>query len=162
MPITFAEPTEPNEVTWAAGRLPTRTYASRSFVMAFGQDAGHQARYVHKVFDEITSQDDDDDWEWEKHVVSTTPGGRKQLEFNVARSAGAVRKIRIQKVPSSGYMDKLEHVLELDREQSTRLIDLVKALDSIPVEGDSTVFVDDQLLRDFFSDPDALGRAYAM
>lgn len=160
MSITFAELPEPNEVTWAAGRLPTRTYASRSFVMAFGQDAGHQARYVHKVFDEVPSQDDDD-WEWEKHVVSTTPGGRKQLELNVARSAGAVRKIRIQKVPTSGNLDRLEQVLELDREQSMRLIDLVKALDSIPVEGDSTVFVDDQLLRDFFSDPDALGRAYA-
>ena len=160
MALTFGQMPEPNEVTWAKGRHPTRTYATRSFVKAFGQDAGHQARYVHKVFDEVT-EEDNDAWEWENHVVATTPGGRKQLEINVARYAGAVRKIRIQKVPTSGSMDKLERVLTLDREQSMRLIDLVKALDSIPIEGDSTIFVDDQLLREFFSDPNALGRAYA-
>jgi hypothetical protein len=128
--------------------------------MSFGRDAGQRARYIHKVFDEEATPDDEN-WEWEKHVVSRTPGGRKQLELNVARAEGVVRKIRIQKVPTSGDLTKLEHILELDREQSTRLIDLIKALDSIPVEGDRTVFVDDQLLRDFFSDPDAMGRAYA-
>lgn len=160
MLITFEELPEPNEVTWANGRLTTRTYASKSFVLAFGQDAGEKARYVHKVFDEAPT-DDDDDWEWTKHVVYTTPGGRKQLELNVARSAGKVRKIRIQKVPTSGDLTKLEQVLELDRDQSTRLIDLIKALDSIPADGDSTVYVDDQVLRDFFSDPGAVSRAYA-
>lgn len=160
MPISFDDFFEPeNEVTWANGRLTTRTYASRSFEMAFGQDAGHNARYVHKVFDEYES-DDDDAWEWTKNVVYVTTGGRKQLQLNIARSAGQVRKIRIQKVPTSGDMTKLEPVLELDREQSTKLIDLIKALDSIPVEGDSTVYVDDQVLRDFFSDPGAMGRAY--
>lgn len=160
MPITFGELPEPNEVTWASGRLTTRTYASRSFDLSFGQDAGQKGRYVHKVFDE-TPTDDDDDWEWTKHVVHTTPGGRKQLELNVARSAGKVRKIRIQKVPTSGDLTKLEPVLELDRDQSTRLIDLIKALDSIPADGDTTVYVDDQMLRDFFSDSSAVARAYA-
>lgn len=160
MPITFEELLEPNEVTWATGRLPTRTYASRSFDMIFGRDAGRRARYIHKVFDESPT-DDDDDWEWTKHVVFTTPGGRKQLELNVARSAGSVRKIRIQKVPTSGDMTKLEKILELDRDQSTRLIDLIRALDSIPVDGDSAVYVDDQVLRDLFADPGAMGRAYS-
>lgn len=128
--------------------------------MSFGQDAGQKARYIHKVFDEVLTEDDDD-WEWTKDVVFTTPGRRKQIEFNVARSAGSVRKIRIQKVPTSGDATKLEPVLELDRDQSTRLIDLIKALDSIPVDGESTVYVDDQVLRDFFSDPGAMGRAYS-
>ncbi|MGD7003838.1 Shedu immune nuclease family protein [Corynebacterium halotolerans] len=151
---------KPNEVTWATGRLTTRTYVSRSFDMTYGQDAGQRARYIHKVFDEAPT-DDNDDWDWTKHVVYKTPGGRKQIELNVARSAGAVRKIRIQKVPTSGDLTKLEPVLELDRDQSTRLIDLIKALDSIPIEGDSTTYVDDQVLCDFFSDPGAMGRAYA-
>ena len=93
MPMTFGDLPEPNEVTWASGRLTTRTYVSRSFDMTFGQDAGQKARYIHKVFDEVHA-DDRDEWEWEKHVVYTTPGGRKQLELNVARSAGSVRKIR--------------------------------------------------------------------
>lgn len=160
MPIAFGMPPEPNEVTWANGRLTTRIYASRSFDMAFGQDAGQKARYIHKVFDEAPT-DDDDEWEWTNCVVFTTPGGRKQIELNVARSAGTVRKIRIQKVPTSGDLTRLEPVLELDRDQSARLIDLIKALDSIPVDGESTVIIDDQLLRDFFSAPDAMGRAYA-
>jgi len=128
--------------------------------MAFGQDAGQKARFVRKVFDEVSTEDDDE-WEWTKTVVSTTPRGRKQIELNVARSAGTVRKIRIQKVPTSGDLTKLEPVLELDRDQSARLIDLIKALDSIPVDGENTVIIDDQLLRDFFSAPDAMGRAYA-
>lgn len=160
MSLTFVEVPEQNEVTWANGRFTTRTYASRSFTMAFGQDAGQKARYIHKVFDEIPSEDDSD-WEWKTDVVYTTPGGRKQIELNVARSAGMVRKIRIQKVPTSGDMTKLEPVLELDRDQSTKLIDLIKALDSIPVDGESTVYVDDQVLRDLFSDPGAMGRAYS-
>ena len=52
-------------------------------------------------------------------------------------------------------------MLTLDRSQSNRFIDLIRALDSIPPEGDSSVRVDDQMLRDIFSDPEALGRAYA-
>lgn len=160
MDINFENLTAPNQVTWAEGRLTTRTYVSKSFDMSFGQDAGHKARYIHKVFDEVSTKDDDS-WDWTKTVVYTTPGGRKQIELNVARSAGAIRKIRIQKVPTSGDLTKLEPVLELDRDQSTRLIDLIKTLDAIPIEGDSTTYVDDQVLRDFFADPEAMGRAYS-
>src|SRR3954449_867384 len=161
MPIqTLSDLPEPNEVTYAEGRLTTRTYASRSFAMQFGRDQGRPARYVHRVFDEVVTEDDDE-WEWTNDVVYTTPGGRKQLELQVAREAGAVRKLRIQKVPTSGDLTRLEPVLELDRDQATRLIEMLKALDSIPIEGDGTVHVDDQLLRDVFADPDAMGQVYA-
>lgn len=159
MPINVDDLPEPNEVDFASRRLPTRTYASKSFEMRFGQDAGHPARYVHRVFDEVMTEDDED-WEWETHVVFETPGGRKQLEVQVARSAGAVRKIRIQKVPTSGDMTKLEPVLELNREQSARLLDTLRALESIPIEGESTVRVDDDLLRQVFEDPNAFGAVY--
>ena len=94
-------------------------------------------------------------------MVYTTPAGRKQLQLQVARSAGAVRKIRIQKVPTSGDLSRLETVLELDREQSARLLDMLRALDSIPVEGDGTVRVDDDLLREVFADPTAMAAVYA-
>ena len=160
MLIPTGELPEPNEVDFAAGRVPTRLYASRSFTMSFGQDQGHPARYVHRVFDEAPT-DDDEEWEWVNHIVFTTPGGRKQLEVQVARSAGAVRKIRIQKVPTSGDMTRLEPVLELNREQSARLLDTLRALDSIPIEGDTTVRVDDDLLRQVFEDPNAFAAAYA-
>jgi AcrR family transcriptional regulator len=161
MPImTFDDLPEPTEVTYAEGRYTTRTYASRSFRMQFGRDDGQPARYVHRVFDEVVTEDNDE-WEWTIDVVYTTPGGRKQLELQVAREAGAVRKLRIQKVPTSGDLTKLEPVLELDRDQATRLIDMLKALDSIPIEGESTVHVDDQLLRDVFADPTAMASVYA-
>lgn len=151
---------EPNEVTWAEGRLTTRTYASRSFATRYGRDEGQPSRYIHRVFDETLTVDDDE-WGWTTEVVSTTPGGRKQLELQVARSAGAVRKLRIQKVPTSGDRTKLEPVLELDRDQASRLIDMLRALEAIPIEGASTVQVDDQLLRDVFADPSAIANVYA-
>ncbi|MEZ5236134.1 MAG: Shedu immune nuclease family protein [Acidimicrobiales bacterium] len=147
-------------MTFALGRLVTRTYATKSFTMAFGQDVGQPSRYIYRVFDEQASGDDDD-WDWTNEVVYTTPGGRKQLQLQVARSAGAVRKIRIQKVPTSGDLSKLETVLELDRDQSSRLLDLLRALDSIPIEGDASVRVDDDLLREVFSDPSAIASVYA-
>lgn len=161
MPIVFEELNPGNEVVWANGRLTDRVYAYRSFSAKWGRDAGHPARYVYKVFDERDDLDADDDWEWTGYVVSTTPGGRKQLRLEVARHAGAVRQILLQRVPTDPAATKMERLLSLDRDQSTRLIDLIKALDSIPADGHESVRVDDQLLRDVFSDPDALGRAYS-
>ncbi|WP_228764920.1 hypothetical protein [Aeromicrobium sp. S22] len=136
MPIlTFGDLPDPNEVTFAERRLTTRTYASRNFLAAFGQDQGHLSRYIYRVFDEVIT-DDDNDWDWTNEVVFTTPGGRKQLQLQVARSAGVVRKLRIQKVPTSGDLARLETVLELNRDQSTRLIDMLRSIDSIPIEGE--------------------------
>lgn len=161
MPIVAGDDaSEPNEVTFATGRLTTRIYVSRSFTTAFGQDKGQPSRYIYKVFDEVVTGDDDQ-WEWTNEVVFTTPGGRKQLQLQVARVAGAVRKLRIQKVPTSGDQTQLETVLELDRDQATRLIDMVRAIDAVPIEGDTTVRVDDQLLRDLFADPAAISSVYA-
>ncbi len=137
---------EPSEVTFAEGRLTTRTYATRSFIAAFGRDVGHPTRYIYRVFDEAQPEQDDEH-EWVKDVVYTTPGARKQLQLQVAREAGAVRKLRIQKVPLVGDLTKLETILELDRDQATRLVDMLRAIDMIPVEGDSSVHVDDQLLE---------------
>lgn len=161
MPINFVALNEPNEVDYAQGRQPDRIYVSRSFIAKFAADAGHPTRYVYKVFDEIDEDGGEDNWEWREYLVDTTHGGRKQLQLQVAREAGAVRQIRIQRVPTNPGATKLETVLTLDRRQSGQLIDLIKALDSIPPDGDSNVRVDDQLLRDIFSDPDTLGRAYA-
>ena len=161
MPIvTFGDLPKPTEVTYAEGRLTTRTYANRSFTMEFGQDQGRPSRYIYRVFDEVVTEDDEE-WEWTSEVVYTTPGGRKQIQLQVAREAGAVRKIRIQKVPTTGDLTRMEPVLELDREQATRLIDMLRAIDVIPVEGESSVHVDDQLLRDVFADPSAIADIYS-
>lgn len=72
-----------------------------------------------------------------------------------------MRKLRIQKVPTSGDLTRLETILELNRNQSTRLIEMLRAIDAIPIEGESSVHVDDQLLRDVFADPTAMASVYA-
>jgi hypothetical protein len=99
MPIVaFADLPEPNDVTYAEGRLTTRTYASKSFTAAFGQDQGHPSRYIYRVFDEVVT-DDDDGWEWTNDVVFTTPGGRKQLQLQVARDFAHQRVAAEQPMP---------------------------------------------------------------
>nr|WP_179535249.1 Shedu immune nuclease family protein [Actinopolyspora biskrensis] len=158
--VSFGESPEANEVTFAEGRLTTRTYVSSSFMTRFSQDEGYPSRYIYRVFDEIPT-DDEDDWDWTSEVVYTTPGGRKQLQLQVARTEGAVRKLKIQKVPTNGDRTRLEKVLELNREQATRLIEMLRAVDGIPVEGGESVRVDDQLLRDIFADPSAVENMYS-
>lgn len=160
----FADPADPfaaNEVTWAQGRLPDRIYVHKSFAldMRNSQDHGEIARYIVKVFDdtprEATASDDREEW-----VIMTTPAGRKQLKLQVAREAGRVREIVLQKVPTDPANTRLETLLTLDREASARLIDLVRALEYIPVEGDKSVRVDHQMLRDLFADPTAMQEIY--
>lgn len=155
----FSDFPEPTEVTYAEGRLPTRTYATRSFRTQFGRDAGSHSRYIYKVFDEAQALVGDN-WEWTNHVISTTPGGRKQIQLHVAREAGTVRKLRIQRVPTSGDRTKLETLLELDRDQSARLIDLLRTIDRVPIEGESMVYVDDQLIHDLRAHPSAIADLY--
>lgn len=153
---------EANDVTWARGRLPDRIYVSRSFAldMRNSQDHGQRARYITKVFDEVPLEAaaavEREEW-----TVMTTPGGRKQLKLQVARESGQVREIVLQKVPSDPASTKLETLLTLDRDASARLIDLVRALDYVPVEGEKSVRVDDQMLRDLFADPAAMQELYA-
>lgn len=147
------------EVDYAQRRLTTRTYVSKSFNTPWGRDKGHPSRYIYKVFDE-RSDDDTESWEWTSEVIFTTPGGRKQVEFHVARESGMVRAIKITKIPATGDRTKLENILELDREQTASLISCLKALDHIPVDGNESVKVDDQLLSDLFSDPESFKEVY--
>lgn len=154
--------TEMTEVDWARARLSRRIYVSKSFPVRFSKDAGHPGRYIYKVFDD--AQDPEQEagaLDWENSVFYTSPGGRKQLQLQVARTSGVVRKIRIQRVPTDPSATKLENILELDRAQSTALIDLIKSLESIPIEGDTSVRVDDRIIREVFADPDTIGRIYA-
>ncbi len=90
-----------------------------------------------------------------------TPGGRRQVKFQVAREAGRIRQIEIEQVKLVGGVPQLEQILRLDRDGARRLIDVVAALQHVPVEGEaSSVRIDDQTLRDFFADPDAMARLY--
>jgi hypothetical protein len=161
----FDEPA-PTEVTYALGRLPERTYVSRTFSLDLrnSQDYGQPARYVSKVFDEVPCTDQvapaNLSIELEETVIMTTPGGRKQVKFQIARETGSVREIQIQKAPTDPNADRMEVLLTLDRAQSRRFIEVVRALDYIPVEDSETVRLDDELLRTIFTDPAALDELY--
>jgi hypothetical protein len=160
-PDAFAPP---NEVTWARGRQPDRTYLSKTFALDLraSRDMGQPARWITKVFDEQpntgTSETEDSELEWTEDVVSSTPAGRKQLKLMVAREFGQVRELRIELVPTSPTSaTKVEQLLKLDREAAGRLIELVQSLPYIPVDGALTsVRLDEQTMRDFFADPDAV------
>ena len=111
--------TPADEVTWALGRFPDRTYIHRSFRLNLPQsrDYGKPARYVVKVFDELEQTpkpgDPSTGFEWTEEVVSATR--RSQLKVQLAREAGEVRELVIQRVTTSGGEARLENVLSLDR-----------------------------------------------
>lgn len=161
----FSLPDPPNEVTWAQGRLPHRTYIARSFTLNLpaSQDHGQPARYVTKVFDESSGEEPSATemaTTREDYIVDISPGGRKQIKLQVVRTAGNVRQLLLQKVPTNPDSVKMETLLDLDREGAGRLIDLVRMLDSVPAEGDTSVRIDDQVLQDFFRDPYAMAALY--
>lgn len=153
--------------TFALGRRPWRTYFSKSFRLGIATSsvAGEWARYVTKVFDEPTDWIDRDDpasdLDWEEERMRVTPGGRRQLKFQIARTAGEVRQIDIEQVRTVQGRPHIERILRLDRDAARRFLDLVEAIKHVPVEGaEGTVRIDDETLRDFFADPEAMRRLY--
>jgi len=154
----FAE--DGDETVFAQGRSPERTYVSRSFPVKHpqSQDFGEPARFICKVFDSADATElvmDGDQW-----VVSETTGGRMQVKLLVAREAGAVKELWIQKVPTAGSSDKVKNLLNLKREPAGVLIELLRNLHLIPVEGGTSARVDDALVRDLFADPESLVKIY--
>jgi hypothetical protein len=156
----YAMSVEPEDVAYARGRRTDRTYLSRSFPLG-----GEWARYVIRVFDEPADWIERDDFrsalEWTEEIMRVTPGGRRQLKFQVARMAGHVRQIDVEQIQTIGGAPHLQRILRLDREAARRFIDLVAALDLVPVVGgERGVRIDDETLREFFADPDAISRLY--
>lgn len=153
------------DADYAALRLTSRTYVSKTFQMQRGtvQDLGQPARYIHRVFDHSVDPQGvvDDDLDWTEHVVQESPGGRVQITLQVARAAGMVRMIQLRKLTMTKAGSTLDNLAEFDRAESSRLVSLFKSLDDIPIEGDTTVLVDDQLVRDLAADPGALQALYA-
>jgi Domain of unknown function (DUF4263) len=155
-----------NDVEYARLRRPERIYASKSFPMGLPQsrDYGQPTRCLRKVFDEPAEFEVFShlpDIEQTRFIVDTTPGGRKQIQIEVTRQAGNIRCIEIQKVPTDPNATELQSILKLDREASERFILFARALEHIPVEGvTETIRVEDQVIRDIFSDPGAVAGLY--
>lgn len=84
-------------------------------------------------------------------------GVRRQIRLLVAKEAGRVKELKIQRVPASG---DVEDILTLNREGAQRLLNMLRLLDNMPVAGDSGVRLDDDLVRDLLSDPVGMRDAY--
>ncbi|SDU11467.1 Shedu immune nuclease family protein [Amycolatopsis keratiniphila] len=148
-----------DETTYAQGRLPSRTYASASFpiLRPNSADNGQPARFVYKVFNpkaETTAELDGEQW-----LVSESPAGRYQVKLLIVREAGNVRELWVQRVPAKGQ-GKVETRLNLRQPEAGRLVELLRTLECIPVDGEQTVRVDDSLVRELFANPESLARIY--
>lgn len=151
-----------DETTYAQGRQPDRTYASRSFPLhrTNSPDDGAPARFVYKVYDPETETETTQGVEGAEWFVASTPQGRYQTKLLVAGEPGNVKELWIQRVPGSGAAGQVKVLLNLVQPELGKLIDLIKSLDSIPVEGAQSVRIDDDLLREILSDPAALRAMY--
>lgn len=154
---------EPTEVVFFDGRLEHRTYLSRSFKNFAGRDRGEPSRFVCKVFEKTNTPEQDLNGQ-EMVEVTDFPANveyrRRQLKVQVVREPGVVREIRIQARRKDPNDTKLDDLVILNREGSNKLIDLIRNLDSIPVSGDTTSRVDDDVLTRILDDQSELQRLY--
>lgn len=152
--------TDDDETMYAQGRLPGRTYVSRSFPLkrTNSTDDGNPARFIYKVFD--PSEETEVEVDGEEWVVSETPAGRYQVKLLVARESGNVKELWVQRVPAPGSGGQVANRFNLKQPEAGRLIELLRNLGAVPIEGDTGVRVDDQLLADIFANPDSVAAMY--
>ena len=163
MPIDWDAILPPEELTdldYATRRLPDRMYLSRSFILRFdtSRDFGQPARYATRVFDLDVPEDAGQEWEWSEMEIYRSPAGRVQVRAMVAREAGTVRQLKIERVTPT----KLEGLLTMDRDRAQAFIDFIRALQYVDAEaGAEGVRLDERLLRDLFQDPTAVSSLYS-
>lgn len=143
---------------YADGRLPERTYVSRSFDLAGAP--GVPARFVTKVFDPEAPEDlepvgDGTDW-----LIRESPKGRVQLKLLVSRQPGHVSHIWIQRITHTSRGATATNVLSLGDQDAARLIELLRNLEYIPISGDERIRVDDALVKELFTSPESLTQLY--
>lgn len=152
------ETREEVEGTYANGRRPDRTYVSRTF-NRFGVP-GNPTRYVWKVFDSESNSEVEvttDGLEW---VVRESPKGRVQIKLLVTQQPGLVGHLWVERITHTARGPRAENVLSLEGEDAIRLVELVRNLDFIPLAGGDSIRVDDALVRQVFSSPEALTQFY--
>jgi hypothetical protein len=154
-------PTETaDETTYAQGRRPDRTYISSSFplVRPGSPDHGQPARFIIKVFD--PESESIIEQEGEAWILKETPKGRYQVKFLVAREAGNIKQISIERVPAAGSGEANRPLLTLTRADIPRFLELIQLVDSTPTEGNSSVRIDDEMVSEILSRPDQLLSLY--
>ena len=158
--VTTDEPVDP-ETYFAQGRVPGRAYASRGFSITHpeSRDFGQPARFAYRVIDDdesTTVKFDGEEW-----IVAEAPGGRHQIKVLIARDAGQIKDIWIQKVPKPDTNGRASTVLNLKREDAMSLAEFFRMIEVMPVDADvAAVRFDDAFIREIFTDPDAARRLY--
>lgn len=148
------------ETMYALRRLPGRTYGSKIFKIAGekSRDYGQPARFIYKVFH--NSQESELELQGDQWLLRETEAGKYQFKLLVAREAGRIKSMWIQRLPGLGHLGRVKTLMCLDREGAAALIDLVRNLENIPIEGATNVRVDDALVRDLFANPSSLASVY--
>ena len=156
----YGLPEEPDETTYAQRRQPGRTYISSHFPLRRNgsPDNGQPARFITKVFDsdpDYTVEQDGEIW-----VLQHGPKQRYQIRFLVARQAGNIKQILIDRVPQANSTGRIETVLTLNRDDIPRFLELVQLVGVTPTLGPSSVRIDDSLLTEILTKPDQLLALY--
>lgn len=149
-----------DETVYAQRRVGSRVYASKSFPLkrTGSSDDGAPSRFICKVFD--PESETMIDWEVDEWMIRESPTGRYQIKLLVARDAGNVKELWIQRVPGAGHSGSTKVLLNLKQPEISKLLDLIKLIEVFPVEGDTTVRFDDSLIHELLSDPESLSRIY--
>jgi Domain of unknown function (DUF4263) len=142
-----------NEVAYTLGRTPGRTYFSKSF-----DRDGEPARFVTKVFDsedQIEVEPDGHVW-----VLRTSPNGRSQVKFLVRGEERNITDIWFTRILATKNGDKTKQCIHFDGQNAERLIEIIRSLEYVPIEGGTRARVDDALMRDLLASPAALTSLY--
>lgn len=142
-------------------RVEYRTYATKTFPAKFGRDKGEPSRFVHKVFHDEAEPGLTGEEEEQTVVLPDDPTrNRKQIRVHLVKERGLVRQISIQEAHPDPSRESLKDILVLNRERSSRLVELCKSLDLVPIEGQTTSRIDDEMLSLILNDQSALQRIY--
>lgn len=143
---------------WAYARRPSRTYISKS--ISKPGEPGVPARYIHKVFDPETSSELEVSAEGSEWLVRESALGRQQVKLLVSREAGHVSEIWLQRVVFAAGQPRATNVFNLSGDDARRLVELLRALEAIPVEGGDTVRIDDDVFQDLLRSPEQFSEFY--
>jgi antiviral defense system Shedu protein SduA len=142
-----------DEITYTLGRTPSCTYFSKSF-----DQYGEPARFVVRVFD----SEDQLEVEPGGHmwVLRTSPNGRSQVKFLIRGKERNVTDIWFTRILTTKSGDKTKECIHFDGQNAERLIEMIRSLEYVPIEGGQRARVDDALMREILASPAALTSLY--
>jgi hypothetical protein len=143
----------PDEITYTLGRTPGRMYFSKSF----DQD-GEPARFVTRVFD----SEDQVEVEPAGHVwvLRTSPNGRSQVKFLIRGDERNITDIWFTRILITKNGHKTKQCIHFEGQNAERLIEMIRSLEYVPIQGGSRARVDDALMRNLLANPAALTSLY--